>query len=327
MRTRQVKIRILDEANAVLVGLDQDHIEYFHHHYQRKAPNYFFHPKYQLGAWDGNISYFYKTGKTYVNLLDEIVPKLVALKYKVDIEDLRHGKFIQPPLIDKDHFADIVDPETGESIELRPYQVEGVNSLIKNGGGILKAGTGSGKTIMNAALVDAYAKKDKEIKTITIVPNTDLVEQTRLDFKYWGLDVGEYSGDCKDINHTHVISTWQALQNNYRIITEFNLVVIDECFDENTKILMADGTTKKIKNVVEGDQIISYNIENQQFETDIVIKQHQNLIKSSSEDMYKLEFDNGIIVEVTGNHKILTKSGYVRADKLTEHDEIITFVY
>ena len=40
--------------------------------------------------------------------------------------------------------------------------------------------------------------------------------------------------------------------------------------------------------------------------------------------MYRLQFDNGSIIEVTGNHKFLTKNrGWIRADMLDESDEII----
>ena len=39
--------------------------------------------------------------------------------------------------------------------------------------------------------------------------------------------------------------------------------------------------------------------------------------------MYELEFDNGIKIQVTGNHKFLTNLGWCRADELTISHEII----
>jgi superfamily II DNA or RNA helicase len=92
-------------------------------------------------------------------------------------------------------------------------------------------------TIMNAALVDVYAKHNPNIKTITIVPSSDLVLQTKEDFMFWGLDTGEYSGDLKDIDHTHVISTWQALQKNGTLMKEFDLVVVDEAHGLKGQVL------------------------------------------------------------------------------------------
>jgi len=233
--SRTVKVKLLDEVNCVLVGLQSKHITYFHEEYARFAPNYFFNPKFKLGSWDGKIRYFHTTGKTYTYLLNEIIPKLIALGYTIDLVDQRIGKATTPPLIDKDYFSHIEDPETGEPIVIRPYQVDMVNALISNAGGIGLAGTGAGKTLMNAALVESYGKLG--LKTITIVPNSDLIEQTKEEFIFFGLDTGEYSGDIKDIKHQHIVSTWQALQNNLKIITEFQLVVVDECHGLKGQVL------------------------------------------------------------------------------------------
>jgi superfamily II DNA or RNA helicase len=52
---------------------------------------------------------------------------------------------------------------------------------------------------------------EKYGRTITIVPNKDLVTQTEEDFINVGLDVGVYYGDRKDLNKTHTICTWQSL--------------------------------------------------------------------------------------------------------------------
>jgi intein/homing endonuclease len=41
--------------------------------------------------------------------------------------------------------------------------------------------------------------------------------------------------------------------------------------------------------------------------------------------MYEIQFDNGTVLEVTGNHKFLTDTGWVRADELTENHNIINY--
>jgi superfamily II DNA or RNA helicase len=48
-------------------------------------------------------------------------------------------------------------------------------------------------------------------RTIVIVPNKDLVEQTEADFKVIGRDVGVFYGDRKEVGRTHTICTWQSL--------------------------------------------------------------------------------------------------------------------
>ena len=52
---------------------------------------------------------------------------------------------------------------------------------------------------------------EKYGRTIVIVPNKSLVEQTEEDFINCQLDVGVYYGDRKTLNKTHTICTWQSL--------------------------------------------------------------------------------------------------------------------
>lgn len=233
---RTVKIRILDEVNCVIIGLTNDHIEWFSKRYAKHVPNYFFNPKYKLGQWDGKIRYFHKTGKTYTYLLNEIVPKLQSFGYKLQLIDNRE------PGVE----VEFIDENVFDSIIFRYYQVEATNAVIENGGGVILAGTGSGKTYINAALCKQYG--DQGLKTITIVPSVDLITQTKETFKSLGLDVGEYSGDVKDIKHDHIISTWQSLQNNQRIMQIFNIVVVDECHGVKAQVL-SDLLNKYGKNI------------------------------------------------------------------------------
>lgn len=321
---RTAKIKILNEVHAAIIGLHPTHIEWFYENYGIFAPNYYFNPKYKLGVWDGKIRYFYRTGKTYVYLLESILPKLQSLGYQFELIDQRVDNLVEVDLIDKTFFSHISDPDTDQPLELRYYQVELVNALLQHGHGVAIAGTGSGKTLAGAALVETYAKQG--LRSITIVPSDDLISQTRNEFKYWELDVGEYSGSRKDINHTHVVSTWQALQNNPAILNNFRVVVVDECLDGNTLITMSDMTLKKLKDVQPGDKILSYNDKTNFFENDVVVECHKNLMVSSNEEMYCLEFDDGTMLEATGNHKILTTTGYKRVDELTSNDEIVNIV-
>lgn len=229
------KIKIKDEVNCVIIGLTPDHVKYLYQEYGRQAEGYFFNPKFKLGQWDGYIRFFKKTGATYVFLLEDIVPRLVHLGYKIVIDDQRVSGLPTPEPIDKHYFSHISNPENGEPFVMRDYQVEAVNVMMESGGGILQAATGAGKTIMNAALVDSYGKLG--YKTVTIVPSKDLIDQTATNFETWGLDVGRYGGGVKDHNHQHVVSTWQTLKNNPTIMSEFHLVVVDECHGAKGQML------------------------------------------------------------------------------------------
>lgn len=235
MTQLQCKVRLLDEVVAVVVGLHGDHLKYLYNKYGVHAANYFFNPRFKLGQWDGKIRYFSEGGRTYVYLLDEILPILKRFGYKITIEDLRTVDVSIPKLIDKDIFAHIMHLDTGKPIVLRDDQVEGVNALLEAGNGICLAGTGCGKTLMCSAVVYAYDKLN--IKTLTIVPDGGLIRQTKAEYKNCGFDTGEYSGDEKSLEHRHIVSTWQAIQHNPMIVQLFQMVIVDECHGLRGKVL------------------------------------------------------------------------------------------
>lgn len=229
------KIRLLDEVYAAVVGLHGDHQEILYKKYSIPAPNYFFNPLYKLGRWDGKVHFFQTNGKTYIYLLEEILPRVIQMGYEIVIEDLR-GMTTQPPdSVDANMFAHIMHPLTGKPIILRHYQIDGINTLIEHGYGIVRASTAAGKTILCTGLCQRYGEVG--VKTLTIVPSQDLIRQTKQMYIHCGLDTGEYSGTYKTLDHQHIVSTWQALKNNPKIIEMFQLVLVDECHGAKGKQL------------------------------------------------------------------------------------------
>lgn len=81
-------------------------------------------------------------------------------------------------------------------------------------------------TVITGVLCDMYNKAG--LKTIVIVPNTDLVTQTITELENFDLNVGEYSGDRKNLDAPIVVSTWQSLQHNPMIMAAFKAVIVDE---------------------------------------------------------------------------------------------------
>lgn len=178
-------------------------------------------------------------------------------------------------------------------------------------------------TILNAVLVDKY--KQHGCKTLTIVPATSLITQTIKQFAALQLNVSHFHSGNPSIDYDHIVTTWQTLQNYPLLINQFQMVVVDECLSGESNITLVDGSKKLLKDIKIGENIISYNEEKQIFEEDLVEDVYENLLKSNAEKMYRLEFDTGVEIEVTGNHLFLTTDGYVRADKLTDDHEIINF--
>lgn len=236
MSKRPCTLRILDEVNCVFVGLHPDHLGYLSEEYAVFAASYYFNPKFKIGKWDGKIRYFYKTGMTFVNLLDDIIPRVIKLGYKLKVEDLRTIDRVRPPDINENFFAGVIDPNTDKPWVMRDYQIELVNTMLEAGNGVAIAGTGAGKTSMCAALALAY-ERAADFRSLIIVPDKNLTDQTRAQYAFFGLDVGEYSGTNKDINHMHVVSTWQSLQNRPELVQEFQMIIVDEAHGLKGKVL------------------------------------------------------------------------------------------
>ena len=206
------RVIIKDEVNCKIEGLDLDtrkelvkKFKYF----DQKAR---YMPAYRLGRWDGCTTFFGLGGTTYVSLLDRVLPLLESWGYYIEVEDERVSEPLAFTKIAEDFWGDRCWPEghrfAGEPIRLRDDQVHVVNSFLENPQALQEVATGAGKTIMTATLSKICEKYGR---TITIVPNKSLVEQTEEDFVNVGLDVGVYYGDRKDLGKTHTICTWQSL--------------------------------------------------------------------------------------------------------------------
>lgn len=218
-------LTVRDEVWCMFTGLSPTHIDSLWNAFGVHVDGYFFMPAYKLGRWDGKIRFFERTGKTYVRLLDKILPYIEKWGYEIELVDKRQALTPPDERASAKLFGDI--EFGGKRFELRPYQADCINSAIDSGSGFIIAGTGAGKTSITAGISYIYARSG--YKVITIVPSADLVAQTVAWYRLlMGDDIGIYSGDDKDINHPHVVATWQSLQNNPSIMEFFNVLIWDE---------------------------------------------------------------------------------------------------
>jgi superfamily II DNA or RNA helicase len=206
------RIIIKDEVNVKIEGLDLDTRKELVKKFKYFQQSARYQPAYKLGRWDGCVSFFGLGGTTYVSLLDRILPLLEQWGYYLEIDDERVSEPLEFSKITEEFWGDQCWPAghrfAGQPIRLRDDQVHVVNSFLENPQALQEVATGAGKTIMTATLSKICEKYGR---TITVVPNKSLVEQTEEDFVNVGLDVGVYYGDRKDLNKTHTICTWQSL--------------------------------------------------------------------------------------------------------------------
>jgi superfamily II DNA or RNA helicase len=216
----KVKITVKDEITSVIHGLTKEHSDYLWKQFGPMVEAARFTIPFKLGRWDGCIRFFERTGKTYTKLLSQLIPYIDKWGYDIELEDNR--PYYEGPLL----IAEC--PFPNKEIKLRPYQVQGSNLAIEAGGGALVLATGAGKSLITGALSHAYSSIG--YNTLTIVPSSDLVNQTADFYRMAGLDTGIYSGNKKDLHHINVVATWQSLQNHTHIMSQdsFRCIIWDE---------------------------------------------------------------------------------------------------
>jgi superfamily II DNA or RNA helicase len=206
------KIVIKDEVNIKIEGLALTTRRKLEKKLKFLLPYAFHTPAYKLGRWDGCVGFFTTGGNTFINCLPTILPILDEDRYEVEIEDERIAWKLDFPTVTEDYFSHKVWPSkhqaAGEPVMLRDYQVEIINQFLDNPQSLQEIATGAGKTLITAALSSLV---EIHGRSIVIVPNKDLVNQTEADYINLGLDVGVYFGDRKDLGKTHTICTWQSL--------------------------------------------------------------------------------------------------------------------
>ena len=299
-----------------------------------KVPGHQFMPAYRSRMWDGTINLFdTRTHELYAGLVDYIELFANERKYtlampsrtEMDIDTTKVRSFAE-------EFLNVHGG--GKKIILHDHQVEAICHAIKNDRCLLLSPTASGKSLIIYTLIRYYLDKiPKNKKILVIVPTVSLVEQMVSDFDDYSSENGWdarnkchkiLAGADKNTNKRVVCSTWQSLfKQPEKYFEQFGAVFGDECLHPHTNILMADGGTKLIKDVMVGDMVVTTNEVTQKQENKPVIKVHRNL--SVSEQMYEIVCSNEKTIRITGNHKVMLKNGeWKRADDLKIGDIINT---
>lgn len=248
---KKTKLEILDEINIRFHDLDtvtrnkmSNACKYFIPHARHT-------PMFKLGRWDGTIRYCDIGGRSYLYLLEKLLPIVTEAGYEIEVIDHRVEYNFEFEKVEKDSYSHVKWPTghrfEGAPIELLEHQVEAANAYLNNLQSLQCLSTSAGKTVLSAVICDRASKYGR---TIVIVPNKDLVLQTEADFINFGLDVGVYYGDRKEINKTHTICTWQSIEaldkkgkaNDIDNLVDIFLkdvvaVIVDECHGLKSDVL------------------------------------------------------------------------------------------
>jgi len=117
-------------------------------------------------------------------------------------------------------------------------------------------------------------------------------------------------------------STWQSLAHitDMKLFQKFDCVLVDECTISTALVKTEDGY-RKIKDIVIGDIIWSFNETTHNYELKPVTKLYKNL--SKSDILIEITLEDDRVLKFTPNHKFLTNIGWIKAEDLTIESELI----
>jgi superfamily II DNA or RNA helicase len=236
------KIIINDECTCKIENLELSTRKKLVNKFSYEIPGARFTPAVKLGRWDGKKNFAHLGGTTYINLLPEILPILIAEGYEIELDDRRnYSNQFEFTEVTETSYANKVWPvgheRAGQPIMLRDYQVEAINVFLKNIQSIQVLATGSGKTLMTSVLshkIEPYGR------SLVVVPSKDLVLQTEADYINMGLDVGVFFGLRKEYTKTHTICTWQSLNSLFKNTKNGEAQIPFDEFIENVACVIID---------------------------------------------------------------------------------------
>lgn len=206
------------------------------------------------------------------------------------------------------------------------HQKEAIQKLLENKKFILADDMGLGKT--TSAIIASLETGAK--KVLIISPATLKINWKREIENYSDRSVFIAEGKNFSTEHDFVITNYDILKNfhdikdkeNSQILKgDFDLIILDECFTYDTKIMTEYGE-KNIGDIVENCidvKILTYNHKKEKLE----YKKINRWIKKNKNTIYKITLNNGLVIECTDNHKFyVNNKGYVSAKELTITDDL-----
>ena len=104
-------IVIKDETNIQFMGLDPATRRNLVNAVKFKLPYAHNLPAVRLGRWDGTVDFCDMASRSYLNLLDRLLPKVMDAGYDVEIDDRRFAYNFEFDPVTNDSFTDIKWPQ------------------------------------------------------------------------------------------------------------------------------------------------------------------------------------------------------------------------
>lgn len=139
----------------------------------------------------------------------------------------------------------------------------------------------------------------------------------------WDCFVDGAEGTCYSKN----IRDFFVILKNPTKDVNVNIQITDCCFVAGTQVLMNDGTTKNIEDVIEGNIVLSYNEITNKYEKNVVTGCITNI---NTTNLARVVLNDGTSIEMNEYHPIYTEEGwksltnYNGYPTLTKKDKILS---
>lgn len=109
--------------------------------------------------------------------------------------------------------------------------------------------------------------------------------------------------------------------SSFRPRGRFRVIMMDECLPTEYKVLMGDGSEKNIEDIVDGDIVMSYNVQSGEHQPNVV----SNVFSRMTQQLCRFTLEDGSVFECTPTHKMwsVDRQQYVEAQHLTEGEDFL----
>ena len=172
-------------------------------------------------------TYLYPLINKHGHFLTGFLPKIKKLCEENDVEISWSGEISYP--VNSDPFL--------PGIEFRPDQLSAIKAVVDQKRGVLKAPTGSGKTILALGIVSCFYQVSLKLldspRILYLAHTVSICGQVATEFEKYGYEVGRVFGGKVELNKQITIATRQSLiKQEIDVLEEiwgpWKIVILDE---------------------------------------------------------------------------------------------------
>ena len=124
----------------------------------------------------------------------------------------------------EDSVLDLIPcPDLACKVTLRNYQEKALEQWLLQRKGVVVMPTGSGKTVLALKIIEQINSP-----AFIVVPTLDLVRQWKEELQTFDIEIGEYTGEKKDLQAIMVSTYDSAYINAENLGNQFKLLIFDE---------------------------------------------------------------------------------------------------